>query len=341
MFKTYISGPTTIVLVLLLLTGTTLLAAPQATTQQELLQQLQRGIDELQQGNLEKGLEEIEKVIASEPRLAQAHYYAGMANAQAKQWQKAYDYFVAATQQMAGYGDAHMQACRVAYSLQNYEDAYMHAVWAAQAGIDMTGAIAGLEAVAAPPSDLRRRLEAPRVLIGPIDTEALFQQEASVFGGTQTEFGAAGADQTGSARADPFAGLVTPGSSGAGAGGETATGTFPMEIGAAGAGQLAQIQGEIHEVRRRFGEEFVRSEEFGVVSNLSLASHVLFIKVDDVGEGARLPLKGFVKLFDAKTQEEVYSRPLELTDIASVSNLRNEIARYLGYMEVWITEQKR
>ncbi|MEE2610489.1 MAG: hypothetical protein VX992_07480, partial [Acidobacteriota bacterium] len=54
MFKTYISGPTTIVLVLLLLTGTTLLAAPQATTQQELLQQLQRGIDELQQGNLEK-----------------------------------------------------------------------------------------------------------------------------------------------------------------------------------------------------------------------------------------------------------------------------------------------
>ncbi len=331
MSKTHVSGPRVVVLMSLLLAATTLLSAPRATAQQELLQQLQRGIEELQRGNLEKGLEEIEKVIAAEPRLAQAHYYAGQASAQMQQWQKAFDYFVAATEQMPGYGDAHMQACRVAYRLQNYEDAYAHAIWAAQAGIDMTDAFAGLVAVAEPPTDWQRRLEAPRVLIGPIDTEALFQQEASVFGGTQAEPGAAGADQRGAPPADPFAGL----------GDATATGAFPLPIGTAGAGQVAQIQAEIHEVRRRFGEEFVRSEEFGVVSNLDLATHVFYIKVDDIGEGAQLPLKGFIKLFDARTQEEVYSRPLELTDIGSVSTLRNEIGRYLGYMEQWLGQQER
>lgn len=331
MSKTHVSRPRVYVLISLLLPAMTLLSAPRATAQEELLQQLQRGIAELQQGNLEKGLEEIEKVIAAEPRLAQAHYYAGQASAQMQQWQQSYDYFVAATEQMPGYGDAHMQACRVAYRLQNYEDAYAHAIWATQAGIDMAEAFAGLVAVAEPPADLQRRLEVPRVLIGPIDTEALLQQEATVFGGTQAEPGASGADQRGAAVVDPFAGL----------GDATATGTFPLEIGASGAGQAAQIQAEIHEVRRRFGEEFVRSEEFGVVSSLELATHVLYIKVDDIGEGAPLPLKGFVKLFDARTQEEVYSRPLQLTDIGSVSTLRNEIGRYLRYMERWLGQQQR
>ncbi len=52
-------------------------------------------------------------------------------------------------------------------------------------------------------------------------------------------------------------------------------------------------------------------------------------------------LRGFVKLFDTASEEEVYSRPLELTNITSVSDVRNEIARYVGYMEAWLREQAR
>ena len=100
------------------------------------------------------------------------------------------------------------------------------------------------------------------------------------------------------------------------------------------------LQAEIHEVRRRFGLEFLRSEAFGVVSSMELATHVLYIKVDDVGEGVPRPLTGYVKLVDANTQEEVYSRPLSLSNIGSVSSLRNDIGRYLGYIEEWLRERQ-
>jgi len=305
-------------------------AAPQQS-QNELLEQLQKAIEKVQEGDLEEGLAEIQKVIEAEPRLAAAHFYAGQASAQMRRWQQAYDYFVAASEQLPGYGVAHVQACRMAYNLRDFDGAYQHAVRAAQAGIDMTDAFAGLEAVTNLPHDWQRRLEAPRVLIGNIDTEALVAQGSSVFGGRQTEQGNAGASQRGVATVeeDPVLGAAP------------SAGAFPLGLGTSGAGLAAALQAEIHEVRRRFGEELVRSEAFGVVADQELANLVLYIKVDDVGEDVPRPLKGFVKLFDLGSEEEVYSRPLELGNISSVSDLRNDIARYVGYMEEWLRAQRR
>jgi tetratricopeptide (TPR) repeat protein len=309
-----------------------LLAVPAAAApQQELLEKLQRGIEKVQEGDLEEGLAEIQAVIEAEPRLAAAHFYAGQASAQMRRWQQAYDYFVAASEQLPGYGIAHVQACRMAYNLRDFDASYLHALRAAQAGIDMTDAFAGLEAVADLPDDWRQRLEVPRVLIGNIDTEALVAQGSSVFGGRQAEAGSAGADQRGVATVEE--GPVLGAASSAGA--------FPLGLGTSGAGLAAALQAEIHEVRRRFGEELVRSEAFGVVSDQELANLVLYIKVDDVGEDVPRPLKGFVKLLDLASEQEVYSRPLELRNISSVSDLRNDIARYVGYMEEWLREQRR
>jgi tetratricopeptide (TPR) repeat protein len=309
-----------------------LLAVPAAAApQQELLEKLQRGIEKVQEGDLEEGLAEIQAVIEAEPRLAAAHFYAGQASAQMRRWQQAYDYFVAATEQLPGYGVAHVQACRMAYNLRDFDASYQHAVRAAQAGIDMTDAFAGLEAVTNLPDGWQQRLEAPRVLIGNIDTEALVAQGSSTFGGRQAEQGNAGADQRG----------VTTVEEGPVLGAATSAGAFPLGIGTSGAGLAAALQAEIHEVRRRFGEEMVRSEAFGVVSDQELANLVLYIKVDDVGEGVPRPLKGFVKLLDLASEQEVYSRPLELKNISSVSDLRNDIARYVGYMEEWLREQRR
>jgi tetratricopeptide (TPR) repeat protein len=309
-----------------------LVGAPRSfAVQQELMQQLQRGIDELQRGNPQAGLAEIEKAIVMEPRLAAAHYYAGMASAQMRQWQQAYDYFVTATLQAPGYGDAHMQACRVAYSLGNLDDAFFHAVLASRAGIDMTAAFDGLEAAMDLPPDWRRQIEVPRVMIGAIDIQALLQQDSSVFGGRQAERLPPGADQSGTADVNPL-GEFLPGPS---------SGAFPLGLGVTGTELAAALQAEIHEVRRQFGEGLARSQAFGVVSDVELASYVLFIKVDDVGEGPPVPLKGFVKLLHADSGEEAYSRPLELSNIGSVADLRSDVGRYLGYLEEWQRQRAR
>lgn len=297
----------------------------------ELRDELQRGIEEIQQGRVEAGLARIEEVIAAEPRLAQAHFYAGMASAQLRRWQQAYDYFVTATEQAPGYGEAHMQACRVAYSMGNVDDAFRHAVLAAQAGMDMTAAFAGLEAAMELPEDWRQRIAVPRVVIGVMDIQALTQQDAAIFGGEQTEQSPAGADQRGSPETNPLAGVIPIGSSGA----------FPFPIGQSGVTLAAELQAELHEVRRRFGEELVRSPTFGVVADAELADYVLFLKVDDVGEGPQTPLKGFVKLLDPGSGAEIYSRPLELSNINSYGEIRSDVARYVGYMDAWLLEQRR
>lgn len=306
--------------------------SPLANAQQQpAVVQLQKGIDELQKGRPEAGLAAIEEAIAMEPRLAAAHYYAGMASAQLRRWQQAYDFFIAATQQSPGYGDAHMQACRVAYSLGNLDDAFEQAVLAARAGIDMTAAFAGLEAAMELPGDWRQRIDVPRVMIGAIDTQALLQRESGAFGGRQAEDAPAGADQRGTPVVDPLASYLPA----------PASGAFPIAIGPSGTGLAAALQAELHEVRRRFGAELASSPRFGVVSDREIATYVLYLKVDDVGEGARVPLTGFVKLLDPDSGEEAYSRPLELSNIESVSDLRNDVARYVGYLEDWLQRQAR
>ena len=331
--KTRMPGSSVFFRFLSLLAIVALLMAPSSSAAQgqEILEQLQKGIEELQNGRPEAGLAEIQEVIEAEPRLAAAHFYAGMASAQMRQWQQAYDYFVAATYQAPGYGEAHMQACRVAYSLGNLDDAFLHAVLASRAGVDMTDAFAGLEAAMELPADWRQRIAVPRVLIGALDTEALLQRGSTTFAGTQTERQPAGADQSGAAAVDPLAEFLPAGSGGA----------FPLGLGPSGSGLAAAFQAELHEVRRRFGEELERSEMFGVVASRELADYVLFLKVDDLGEEPQVQLKGFVKLLDPESGAEIYSRPLDLSNIKSVSDLRNDVGRYVGFMEEWLRQQGR
>jgi tetratricopeptide (TPR) repeat protein len=314
-----------------LIAGLLTASAPSMAQDQPVLEQLQDAIELLRQGRPEEGLARLQVVIAEEPRLAPAYYYAGMASGQLRRWQQAYDYFDAATEQAPGYGDAHKQACRVAYNLGNLDDSFRHAVLAAQAGIDMSAAFAGLQAAMEMPPDWPERIQVTRVLVGRMDTEALLQQDSSVFGGRQAESSPPSADQSGVPPVDPLAGLAPPPSSGA----------FPLPLGITGSRLAAELQAEFWEVRRRFGEELVRSQMFGVVTDLAIADLVLFLKVDDVGEGPQFPLKGFVKLLDPGSGDEVYSRPLELSDIGSINDVRSDVQRYVGYLEKWLREQQR
>ena len=314
----------------LLLAGIVLLVPPTTAGQENPVELMQQGIDKIAGGDAEGGLRELQKAIEIEPRLAAAHYYAGQASAQLQRWDDAYAYFLAAADYAPGYGEAHMQACRVAYTLEKFDESWEHAILAAQAGIDMEAAFAGLEAKTGPRENLRQRLEAPRVLIGNIDTSAILAQGTLL---DQSGGAGAGADQRGAAPADPFADVAIPGSS---------AGAFPLPLGQGGAGQLSQVQADIFEVRRRFGLQLVASPEFAVAPSPDISQYVFFIKVDAIGDPpAPRPLTGFIKLYDIATEEEVYSRPLELKNIVSVSDLRNDVGRYVGYMEAWLREQRR
>jgi len=81
------------------------------------------------------------------------------------------------------------------------------------------------------------------------------------------------------------------------------------------------------------------SDDFAVVQRPELATYVLTLKVNDIGTGQRRDMEGIVKFM--RGEEEVYSRPIRLTDITSTTDLRTEIFRVVVFMEEWLAEQER
>jgi hypothetical protein len=181
-----------------------------------------------------------------------------------------------------------------------------------------------------PPADWRTRLEAPRILIGGLDTETLQGRESGAFA-TRNEAGAEDirADQRGAGAATGAEASVNRGTFGTGA-------TDLLT----GSGITAAVQADLSEMRRQFGQGLMESLDFAVVPRPELAAYVLTIKVDEVAEESPRLLKGFVKVFNYETSEEVYSRPLELRNISSVGDLHTDVMRYVGYLEEWLREHE-
>ena len=308
------------VAVLLLALAVVIHAPVTAVGQETVPEILQKGIDELEKGDAEKGLREIKKAIDAAPDYPAAHYYAGMASAQMQKFEDAYDYFLVAADLSPGYGEAHMMACRVAYDQGKYGDSWEQAILASQAGIDMSQAFAGLEAKEAPPSDLQQRLQAPRVVIGGLDLEALSARDAFMGAPTEDVPRAGSADDTRGVVAQP-------------------SGALPLGTGSTGSGVVAEASAELNEVRRQFGIALTHSSAFAVVPRPELANYVLEIQVDQLGEGQPRPMKGILKLIDYNTLEQIYTRVVEFKNIGSVSDLRTDVTRVVGYMETWLREQ--
>jgi tetratricopeptide (TPR) repeat protein len=310
---------------------TCVLVGSDALALQEKAQEyLQKGVEELQNQKPDRALRELKKAIEEAPTLAAAYYYAGMATAQMQQFDEAWDYFTTAADMSPGFGDAHMRACMVAFYRGEFGDSWEQAILAAQAGIDMDQAFTELQQKQDPPADWRTRLEAPRILIGGLDTETLQARESGAFA-TRSEAGAEDvrADQRGAGAATGEDPQVNRGTFGQGAA-DSLTGS----------GLTAAVQADLSEMRRQFGQGLMQSAGFAVVPRPELAAYVLTIKVDEVAENTPRLLKGFVKVFDYETSEEVYSRPLELRNISSVGDLHTDVMRYVGYLEEWLKEHE-
>jgi tetratricopeptide (TPR) repeat protein len=297
--------------------------------QEKAQEYLQKGVEELQNGELDSALREFKKAIEEAPTLAAAYYYSGMATAQQQKFDEAWDYFSTAADLSPGFGDAHMRACMVAFYLEEFSDAWEQGILAAQAGIDMDQAFAELQQRQDPPADWRTRLDAPRIMIGGLDTETLQARESGAFA-TRTEAGAEDvrADDRGSGTSTGNDATVNRGTFGSGAA-DMLTGS----------GITAAVQADLSEMRRQFGQGLMESTAFAVVPRPELTNYVLTLKVDEVAEESPRLLKGFVKVFNYETSEEVYSRPLELRNISSVGDLRTDITRYISYLEEWLKQR--
>jgi len=277
---------------------------------------LTNAINALSQNKAQDALRQLDDVLQDEPDNAQAYYYRGMAYGQLNRLEDALDAFVTAGEKAPGYTDAYVQACRLAWQFQNWDLAWDQAILASQSGFDMSQAFTELRQAANPPDDFDQRLRAPRVLLGPIDVEAITGQDSFL-----NEAGGVG------------------GGAAATSGADRGSNAMAFDEPASGNTRFAESEADIVNVRRTFGVMLQESHEFAVVQNPELATYVLTLKVNDVSLGRPRRLEGVVKLL--RNDEEVYSRPIRLTDITSTADLRTEIYRVVVFMEEWQAEQKR
>jgi len=150
-----------------------------ASLQDEASEHMRAGLALIQDGQAEAALEEFEQAIEASPELASAHYYAGMALGQLQRLEESLERFVAAADLDPGNGQVHVMACRAAYSLQDYEESWNQGILAAQAGMDMSQAFAGLEQVSSRPADFDARMSAPRVFVADLDLSRVGAAEAT------------------------------------------------------------------------------------------------------------------------------------------------------------------
>jgi tetratricopeptide (TPR) repeat protein len=141
-----------------------------AALQNEADEHMRQGMALIQNGQPEQALTEFEKAIEASPELATAHYYAGMALGQLQRFEESLEHFMTAGELDPGNAQTYVMACRTAYALQDYEEAWNQGILAAQAGMDMSQAFAGLEQVSSRPDDFDARMSVPRVFVAPLDT---------------------------------------------------------------------------------------------------------------------------------------------------------------------------
>lgn len=286
----------------------------------------------LEQERAAEALEELDRAIEEDPGYPPAHLYRGYALGQMGRREAAQQAFLRAVELNPGWPDAHRMAAIASFHVGDYETAWEQAIQAHLAGVDMSQGFEGLRQVSRQPADLERRLNAPRVFVGELETSGLEARTENPFGRNVDVSGAASRPEVTAETAQP---PPTPGAGDAGA-----AGGRPITSGskATGTGQraLAEAQADLAEMLRQTRDAVSDSPDFGLVPRREMADYVLIIEVDDLAETAPRKLDGYIKLYDARTGEEIYRRVLTLRNISAVADLNADINRYVDYMEQWL-----
>jgi len=266
--------------------------------------------------DLQQALQEADNAIDADRRLWPAHLIRGLALGRMGRGTEALESFLRATSLSPGQPAAHRAVAIAAFNEGRYELAFENLVQAVQAGDEQAaGMIDAMTASAPPPPDLADQLEAARIFLEPIDTE-MYRGVIDV-----SELG-------GVSRRDPRL-LNQPSAS------ENAL--------------------DFYEMSRQMRQALVTSREFGLVPVPDMARYSMVIEIHDVGGGVRVggdlgatptrggpqSVKGYVKIRDLRTNDWVYSRLLDLSNMSSIADLHADMARHVEFLAVWLADENR
>jgi len=309
----------------------TMAAAPALAQDQELTraQQLtEEGRKLLEQNKPQEALEKLDQAVEADPTWQFAHFFRGYARGYLQQHEQALESFETALELAPEWADAARMSAIAAFQTAQVELAWDYAVRAHQGGADISQ-LRQMMADNDQPDDLEARLDAPRVFVDQIDVEGLLARNENPFGR---------AVDTG----DGVAGDVTQQQGqGQGGGGVQSSNTTTSKATNTGSRLLAESQADLNTLLRKTRESLGASPSFGLVPRREMSNYVMIYEIDDMGEGSRRNVDGYIRLYDTRTGEEVYKRVLELRNISSVGDLNADIERYVDYLEEWMAGQNR
>ncbi len=266
--------------------------------------------------DLQEALRQADNAIEANERLWAGHLIRGLVLGQMGRGTEALESFQRATSLSPGQPAAHRAAAIAAFNEERSELAFENLVQAIQAGDEeAAGLIDAMTASVPPPPDLASQLEAARIFLEPIDME-MYRGTIDV------------AQLGGVSRRDPRL-LNQP--------------------------AVSDNVLDFYEMSRQMRQALVTSGEFGLVPAPDMARYSMVIEIHDVGGGVRVggefgdtptsggpqSVRGYVKIRDLRTNDWVYSRLLDLSNMSSIADLHADMTRHVEFLAVWLAEENR
>ena len=302
-----------------------------AQQQQQLLKRAQEHIDK---GEPEKALDVIEDLLEANDRLWVAHYLKGMAHGQMGDEKDALESFLAADEHQPGVADVYFMAGIAAFGVGDYDTCWEQTILAHQAGRDMSKEILQLSEVADPPDDLEERINAPRVLVGAMDTSVTEQNSAmeSALLQIQGELAVVQQQVQRALRDSPNIGLVRTL--------ELADYVVVVNVadyGGAATASLENRPGDVQGIGGGAADLGAGATGIGGGSTTVMGGNASLDSAQGRLSGSH-ELSGLIEMHDAKTSEVAFSLPMRLPDITSIGDLTRDLRRRVDLLEAWARE---
>ena len=322
---------------LIVVLGVTILAASVATATaagpltsqdaREQQQQLERAQENIDQGEPEKALEVIEDLLEVNDNLWVAHYLKGMAHGQMGDEKDALASFLDADERQPGVPDVYFMAGIAAFGVGDYETCWEQTILAHQSGRDMSKEILQLSEVADPPDDLEERINAPRVLLAPMNTSVTEHNSAmeSALMQVQGELTVVQRQVQRALRDSPNIGLVRTL--------ELADYVLVVKVadyGGAANASLENRPGDVQGIGSAAPD--VGGTRAAPITVMGANASLDRAQGRPVGSHA---LTGVIEMHDAKSNDVAFALPMTLPDISSIGDLTRDLRRRVDLLESW------
>jgi hypothetical protein len=280
--------------------------------------------------DFQTALREANKAIEADERFWPAYVFRGLILGQMGRAPEALESFLRATSLSPGEPRAHRGAAIAAYNEQQYELAWANLVQAIQAGDEQaTGLIQAMIASAPPPPDLDAQLNAAKIFLAPLDTDMYDSAiDLRTMGGVS--------------RRDPR--LLNQSAA-------------------------SDTDVDYYELSQQMRQALVTSRLFALVPTGAMATYSMTIEIHDVGGNVGVEratslsagqvgvgndqfnatptrsgprsVNGYIKVRNLRTDETVYSRLLDLSNMSSIADLHADMTRHVEFLEIWVVEENR